>query len=208
MPRIPLPRRGLRNLFILCSLIIGPYLLFQRFQDGTDDELAYGDIGSSSSGSGAGVPRRSYGDEDDAGPYGERYMVGRAKPVRKQKINKAKGKVTRPPQGGTNNKLGLAAKNGTTKSNPAAGKGVGMARPRTRKDGLADHRWEADGLLYVDPKGRHPIYDLIERAKENWDTKLSKASKTLGEAVDEYRRRYGRPPPKGFDRWSVSEITC
>jgi hypothetical protein len=26
-------------------------------------------------------------------------------------------------------------------------------------------------------------------------------SKTLPQAVSEYKRRYGRPPPKGFEQW-------
>jgi hypothetical protein len=33
---------------------------------------------------------------------------------------------------------------------------------------------------------------------------LDRQSKTLEQAVKEYTRRYGRPPPKGFDDWYVS----
>ncbi|GJN90731.1 hypothetical protein Rhopal_003745-T1 [Rhodotorula paludigena] len=48
---------------------------------------------------------------------------------------------------------------------------------------------------------QHPIYDLIENATERWQKKLSRQSKTLEQAVREYKRRHGRKPPKGFDDW-------
>ncbi|GAA98055.1 glycosyltransferase family 90 protein [Mixia osmundae IAM 14324] len=48
---------------------------------------------------------------------------------------------------------------------------------------------------------RHPILYLIERAEREWDSLLSRQSKSLSEAVTEYRRRYKRAPPRGFDRW-------
>jgi hypothetical protein len=63
------------------------------------------------------------------------------------------------------------------------------------------HKWRQDGLLEVNTKGRHPIFDLIERAEKEWEAKLARQSKSLDEAVAEYRRRYGRSPPRGFDRW-------
>jgi len=55
--------------------------------------------------------------------------------------------------------------------------------------------------MEVNPDGRHPIYDLIERAEAEWDKKLKRQSKGLSEAVAEYKRRYRRAPPKGFDDW-------
>ena len=68
---------------------------------------------------------------------------------------------------------------------------------------LQPHSFRSDGLLEVNPNGRHPIYDLIEHAEADWDKKLNRQSKTLAEAVTEYKRRYGRAPPKGFDKWCV-----
>lgn len=68
-------------------------------------------------------------------------------------------------------------------------------------NGLPDHYWRSDGLLDVNHKGIHPIYELIERAEAKWKTKQRRASKTLKQAVREYRRRYKRLPPKGFDHW-------
>jgi hypothetical protein len=38
-------------------------------------------------------------------------------------------------------------------------------------------------------------------AREAYDNKVKGQSKTLAEAVEEYRRRYKRDPPKGFDKW-------
>lgn len=68
---------------------------------------------------------------------------------------------------------------------------------------LEEHKYDRNGLVLVNPNGRHPIYDLIKRAHKSWERKVGKSSKTLKEAVDEYRRRYHRPPPRGFDRWYV-----
>ncbi|WWC98816.1 hypothetical protein V866_005709 [Kwoniella sp. B9012] len=59
-----------------------------------------------------------------------------------------------------------------------------------------------DGLLKVNPKSTvHPIHQLIRDARETWDKKVARQSKTLLEATREYQRRYGRRPPKGFDKW-------
>jgi len=66
---------------------------------------------------------------------------------------------------------------------------------------LANHTYRSDGLLEVNPDGPHPIYELIDNAERRWKEKLEKASKTLEEAVTEYKRRYRRRPPRGFDLW-------
>jgi len=47
----------------------------------------------------------------------------------------------------------------------------------------------------------HPIPKLMDDAEEKFKHKLSRQSKTLQNAVVEYRRRYGREPPKGFGDW-------
>jgi len=73
--------------------------------------------------------------------------------------------------------------------------------PVTTKPVLRKHRFRPDGLVEVNEDGAHPIYELISRAEREWEDKLKRASKTLKEAVDEYRRRYRRRPPKGFDLW-------
>jgi len=49
----------------------------------------------------------------------------------------------------------------------------------------------------------HPIDILIHKATSHFDEYISQAgtSKTLGDAVLEYQRRYEQLPPPGFDKW-------
>lgn len=47
----------------------------------------------------------------------------------------------------------------------------------------------------------HPIPKLMADAERNFRNLLSRQSKTLEDAVKEYRRRYDRNPPRGFDEW-------
>ncbi|KAL0959266.1 hypothetical protein HGRIS_014536 [Hohenbuehelia grisea] len=75
------------------------------------------------------------------------------------------------------------------------------ATPTSKAEGLQMHEYRSDGLLEVNPKAPHPISELIALAEASWEGKLDMASKTLEEAVAEYKRRYKRPPPRGFDKW-------
>lgn len=71
------------------------------------------------------------------------------------------------------------------------------------------HHFDDNGQLYVDPIASfgatppkpHPMLTLIKRAETEWNAKVERQSKTLKEAVQEYRRRYKRNPPRGFDKW-------
>lgn len=47
----------------------------------------------------------------------------------------------------------------------------------------------------------HPIPLKIQAAEKQFSKMVSGQSRSLAKAVAEYRRRYGRPPPKGFDKW-------
>jgi hypothetical protein len=47
----------------------------------------------------------------------------------------------------------------------------------------------------------HPIWQLIKDAEQNFEKKFETQSKSLAEAVTEYRRRYGIHPPPNFDKW-------
>lgn len=47
----------------------------------------------------------------------------------------------------------------------------------------------------------HPVKHLIAHAQTEWDAKLKAQSQTLAQAVTEYQRRYGVPPPPHFDKW-------
>jgi hypothetical protein len=47
----------------------------------------------------------------------------------------------------------------------------------------------------------HPIPHLMDDAEQRFRKLLSRQSRSLRAAVTEYKRRYGRNPPKGFDSW-------
>ncbi|ROT40183.1 hypothetical protein SODALDRAFT_329858 [Sodiomyces alkalinus F11] len=49
--------------------------------------------------------------------------------------------------------------------------------------------------------GSHPIWNLIADAERTFEEVRARQSKTLREAVAEYQRRYGFPPPPHFDKW-------
>ncbi|SGY20402.1 BQ5605_C016g08039 [Microbotryum silenes-dioicae] len=71
------------------------------------------------------------------------------------------------------------------------------------------HEFNSNGHLIVEPVSTfgkappapHPILTLIQRAEHEWNNRVQRQSKTLREAVYEYRKRYRRNPPKGFDEW-------
>ncbi|GJJ13023.1 hypothetical protein Clacol_007272 [Clathrus columnatus] len=66
---------------------------------------------------------------------------------------------------------------------------------------LANYTSRPDGLLEANMDGRHPIQILMEEGKKKWKALNDKQSKTLYQAVTEYKRRHGYPPPVGFDQW-------
>ncbi|EFW98516.1 capsule associated protein [Grosmannia clavigera kw1407] len=49
--------------------------------------------------------------------------------------------------------------------------------------------------------GSHPMWTLINKAEKEMEELKGRQSKTLAEAVTEYRRRYGIAPPPHFDKW-------
>lgn len=74
---------------------------------------------------------------------------------------------------------------------------------------FALHAWRSspagappDASSRPGPPPAHPILTLMQNASSLWHAKLSRQSRTLSEAVAEYKRRHrGRNPPKGFDKW-------
>ncbi|KAF2460062.1 hypothetical protein BDY21DRAFT_281337 [Lineolata rhizophorae] len=48
---------------------------------------------------------------------------------------------------------------------------------------------------------QHPIQFLAEKLSAEFEAMLRRQSKTVEEAISEYRRRYNRDPPAGFDKW-------
>lgn len=49
--------------------------------------------------------------------------------------------------------------------------------------------------------GQHPVAQLMDKAKADFDSMFSRQSKTYDEAVKEYKRRYKVDPPAGFRGW-------
>jgi hypothetical protein len=47
----------------------------------------------------------------------------------------------------------------------------------------------------------HPAEQLIRAAEKDFKSLLGRQSKSLAEAVEEYKRRNGIPPPPHFDKW-------
>ncbi|KAL1670188.1 glycosyltransferase family 90 protein [Schizophyllum commune] len=51
------------------------------------------------------------------------------------------------------------------------------------------------------PLKTHPISKYTELAYRRFEAKVKRQSKTLKQAVDEYKRRYNMNPPRGFEKW-------
>ena len=51
------------------------------------------------------------------------------------------------------------------------------------------------------PSSSHPVVILAATAKSKFAKLLDQQSQTLSAAITEYRRRYRREPPPGFDKW-------
>ena len=59
----------------------------------------------------------------------------------------------------------------------------------------------SNGSTILGELEEHPIVLLMDDAERQFRNKLSRQSRSLKAAVSEYKRRYGRSPPKGFDAW-------
>jgi beta-1,2-xylosyltransferase len=77
------------------------------------------------------------------------------------------------------------------------------SHPRDRTHSHHGHLYSSTGHLLISdrPDAPHPIPTLLGLGEKRWEELLSRQSRTLEEAVQEYTRRYGRNPPKGFDVW-------
>lgn len=75
--------------------------------------------------------------------------------------------------------------------------------PRAAPHSHHRHLYSSTGHLLVSDRADapHPIPILLGLGEKRWEELLSRQSRTLEEAVQEYTRRYGRNPPKGFDVW-------
>ncbi|WRT67758.1 uncharacterized protein IL334_004730 [Kwoniella shivajii] len=83
---------------------------------------------------------------------------------------------------------------------------LGFAVPGGRRGRRSSLFWGNRGTATILPppqgiKTEHPIYELMEKAETKWNTLLNSQSKTLNQAVNEYKKRYKMSPPVGFDIW-------
>ena len=58
-----------------------------------------------------------------------------------------------------------------------------------------------NGDAQAESTSSHPIWTLIRKAEKEHEKKVERQSKTLDQAVAEYRKRYRIPPPPNFDKW-------
>jgi len=62
--------------------------------------------------------------------------------------------------------------------------------------------WNSRSLNAAETSGPlHPIEILAAAGEERWNRIVGRQSKTLEQAIAEYRARYARYPPPGFDEW-------
>lgn len=79
-----------------------------------------------------------------------------------------------------------------------------LVTPEIQDQLLAKAKSPLDTLGVTRRRGvvdEHPIPKLMEQAEVRYRKKLAGQSKSLKAAVQQYKKRYGRPPPKGFDEW-------
>ncbi|KAJ7059525.1 glycosyltransferase family 90 protein [Mycena amicta] len=74
-------------------------------------------------------------------------------------------------------------------------------RRRPGVSALAIYGWFHRHSGYIFLLAEHPIPALMDAADTRFRAKLSRQSTSLAAAVVEYKRRYRRPPPAGFDKW-------
>lgn len=70
-----------------------------------------------------------------------------------------------------------------------------------RPPGTINDHGEPRSQFKPAPGGSHPMWHLIKDAETKLEETKTRQSKTLEEAVFQYRRRYGIPPPPNFDKW-------
>jgi hypothetical protein len=85
--------------------------------------------------------------------------------------------------------------------------GLYAGRRSSQRYHSGDEQWPPlDSLLPSFSSSRptiheHPIPELMANAEKSFRDLLSRQSISLKKAVAEYKRRYNRNPPKGFDEW-------
>lgn len=78
-----------------------------------------------------------------------------------------------------------------------------LSSPHSGSKSSSPSSSSASHIFDVPPSsaGQHPIDHLIKVAERDYDDLIAKESHTLTEAAEAYRKRRGRHPPPGFDKW-------
>lgn len=75
--------------------------------------------------------------------------------------------------------------------------------PTLQSDGDSLALANANASEVVEETLTNPILGLLRDGERKWQDMVARQSKTLEEAVQEYKTRWNRNPPLGFDQWYV-----
>lgn len=90
----------------------------------------------------------------------------------------------------------------TPRAHAAADSSKQPSKGNHQKDGSSPSLSSGSNFKYkTAPVGVHPIQLLVAEAENELGATKARQSKTLQQAVTEYRRRYGIPPPPNFNKW-------
>ncbi len=141
-----------------------------------------------------------------------RFSRGEEKPSMKDSIASQSSaaataaKIIKPTRKSTLSNLLPFRRRSSSTPAPDLGPLIYRGLPEFAYNGSAPRHQIEDALLHVDmdvpTSTGHPIFQLIKDSRDAWEEKKERQSKTLKEAVAEYKRRnQGMNPPKGFDKW-------
>lgn len=83
------------------------------------------------------------------------------------------------------------------------GADIGSQLSRLPIPGLPRKPWHSGEKVEgpYEPRDAHPISQLMAEADKAWAMYENSRSTTFRQTVSKYRRKYGRHPPPGFDKW-------
>ncbi|KAI1456104.1 glycosyltransferase family 90 protein [Annulohypoxylon moriforme] len=102
---------------------------------------------------------------------------------------------------GTPDVVNQPAKNPASNQKPVYGNTDGATQPVLDPKPASDQPVQPIQPVPPKPTVVHPIDELIKIADNDYKDLLAKESNTLAEAAQAYRKRRGRHPPPGFDKW-------
>lgn len=117
--------------------------------------------------------------------------------LRKQKLAQMSKSVTDNDSGYEEEEVDVTAEDIERFSHPTLAS-------HTLPDLPGAHKYSPTGHLVIstdEQAAEHPIPQLLKLGERRWEEMIGRQSRTLSEAVDEYKKRYGRAPPRGFDVW-------